>query len=335
MSKESREWLSQNVLVGCTDARGNAWHHRMGDDNHYPGFIPLGDVERRLFDWMPTVYDRPCQCGCGKVDRDIVRSDTRHRMGTFTDGYQPHDPKEWLVRSVSTILGDTLGVESAGLLKLGAVAWVQVSVPESIQTKVGVTFRPSLLAVTSFDGSLSTTYKRVATFVVCDNTLGAGLGEIGQQYKVKHTKYSNLRLADAREALSMVHTIAEDVDAQVSRLAEITVTDADWFRFLDKYAPEADTDASKRAQTLASNRRDGLTAMYRNDTRVSDWTGTALGVVQAVDTYAQHVAAVRGMVRQERNMLNIANGLAEKANNDALTTLFRVLEQSSRVLVAA
>ena len=83
----------------------------------------------------------------------------------------------------------------------------QVSVPESITTPEGVVFRPNLLATTSFDGSIATTFKRTVTDVVCDNTREAALAEKGQAYKVKHSRYSHAQLAPAREALAMVHTL--------------------------------------------------------------------------------------------------------------------------------
>jgi hypothetical protein len=67
-----------------------------------------------------------------------------------------------------------------------------------------------LLATTSFDGSIATTFKRTVTLTVCDNTRELALAEAGQQVKVKHSRYSTLKLADARHALQMIHTSAED-----------------------------------------------------------------------------------------------------------------------------
>ena len=56
MSKETLQHLNTNTLIGNTDHRGTAWHYRaeeQGDEsNHYPGPIPVEDVERRLFHWQ-------------------------------------------------------------------------------------------------------------------------------------------------------------------------------------------------------------------------------------------------------------------------------------------
>ena len=53
MSRETLQHLNTNTLIGNTDARGTAWHYRAeeqgAETNHYPGPIPVRDVERRLF----------------------------------------------------------------------------------------------------------------------------------------------------------------------------------------------------------------------------------------------------------------------------------------------
>jgi phage/plasmid-like protein (TIGR03299 family) len=210
MSQETLDWLNTNVLVGFTDKRGTAWHYRASEQgaepNHYPGPVPVEDVRRRLFHWtaeeVPLFHSVPCAAnssGASGTDENgrayqlrpvpgtkaIRRSDTNEVLGIFKEGYQPHQPGAWLVGNVANLLGDELGVGSAGLLRGGAQAWVQVEVPDSVSTPEGVTFRPNLLAATSFDGSLSTTYRRTATIVVCDNTMAQGLGEPGHAYKVK------------------------------------------------------------------------------------------------------------------------------------------------------
>ncbi len=53
--------------------------------------------------------------------------------------------------------------------------------PTTITTPEGVEFRPNLLATTSFDGSIATTFKRTVTATVCDNTRELALAEKAQQ----------------------------------------------------------------------------------------------------------------------------------------------------------
>ena len=135
-------------------------------------------------------------------------------------------------------------------------------------------FRPNLLAATSHDGSLATTFQRVVTNVVCDNTVSAALAEAGQRVKVRHSRHSRLWLGETRQALAVVHTIAEDFAAQVARLAATTVTDRQWAKFLDAHVIPADT---ARARISADRKRDSMGRLWDHDARVSPWRRTAWG----------------------------------------------------------
>lgn len=249
-------------------------------------------------------------------------------MGIFTPGYRMHQYDEWLLTTVGNVLDDTLSISSAGLLRNGAIAWVEVSVPETITTPQGVTFRPNLLATTSFDGSIATTFKRTVTDTVCDNTRALALSEEGLEYKVKHSRYSHARLADARDALALVHTMAEDFANEVAELCEIAVTAPEWQQFLDLTVPVTDSTGEPlqgRSLTMADRKRDTLNQMYRTDPRVAPWTGTAHGVLQAVNTFEHHHAAVRGASRPERNMLRTITGDFSALDQTTWNTLSKTL----------
>ncbi|HEY6796633.1 MAG TPA: DUF932 domain-containing protein [Kineosporiaceae bacterium] len=279
MSRETLDHLNTQTLIGFTSSRGRAWHYRADmqgtEPNHYEGAVPVADVERRLFGWAATARrvaveipadidtmthldadGQPMRWDVQDDRQAMTRSDNGHVMGLFSTGYEPHQYREWLLGTVSTILGDTLAIGSAGLLRGGAVAWVSVEVPDTITTPEGVAFRPNLLACTSFDGSLATTYKRVCTNVVCDNTMAVGLAEQGQTYRVKHSKYSGLKLAEARDALKIVHATADEFAAQVAQLCATTVTNRQWAAFLEEVAPLAKDDGTKLSARVAGDGRE-------------------------------------------------------------------------------
>ena len=339
MSSETREWLSNNTLIGFTSKRGNAWHHRAGDDNTYPLAIPTQDVHKRLFGW--TAEERPLYVGGGwdlyranpemyaeiPGRKAIVRSDSGHVLGIFKEGYQPHQYGEWLVTNVEAILDDTLQIGSAGLLKGGAVAWVSVEMPETLETPQGVPYRPSLMARTSFDGSMATTYGCHITNVVCDNTMFVAAQEHGgRQVRVRHSSKSLTQIQSVRDALSIVHTMAADFEAEVSSLMDVKVSDVVWERIVKEFTPIPDdpqTRGERTAVTRGEAKRDALMNLWRHDSRVAPWAGTAFGAWQAFNTYGQHDGIVRGMSRQERNMLNAINGTIETADHE---TVARILE---------
>ena len=305
MSQETVKWLNTMTLIGFTDQRGHAWHYRAdeqaGGPNHYPGAIPVEDVRRRLFGWKVLEGDVTSTAtlltddGVGTLtltdpDRKAMLrppaalgpDDPGAILGVFKSGYAGHDYTQWLLEQVAEILDDDLAIGSAGLLKGGALAWVSIEVPETITTPEGVAFRPHLLATTSFDGSVATTYGRKVQLVVCDNTHAVAMAEAGQQIKVRHSRHSQVKLADAREALALVHTIADDFAREVARLSAVRVSDGDWGRFLDELAPLPEQEG--RSRTLAQSKRAGLQRLWDHDTRVAPWRGTAFGVMQAVNT---------------------------------------------------
>jgi phage/plasmid-like protein (TIGR03299 family) len=353
MSNETLQSLNTSTLIGNTDNRGTAWHYRaehQGEQsNHYPGPIPIADVQTRLFCWqaesrrlaveLPTDVDAMTHLSPAGLpvrwapvpDRQATtRSDTNDGavMGIFATGYAMHQYDEWLLTTVANILDDTLSISSAGLLKVGAIAWVEVSVPESITTPEGVTFRPNLLA-TSFDGSIATTFKRTVTDTICDNTRECALAEHGQQYKVKHSRYSQAKLAQAREALAMIHTMAEDFTAEITQLCATPVTPAQWSIFLDALVPRYDRSGKRlqgRSLTLADRKRDRLQGLYAHDQRVAPWAGTAHGVLQAVNTYEHHEGVVRGASRPERNMLRAITGDFAQTDRDSWAMLNGILQ---------
>lgn len=347
MSKETLQHLNTNTLIGNTTQRGTAWHYRAdlqgGEPNHYAGPIPVEDVRRRLFDW--TAQSRPLAVALPSdlanathlgqdgapyrwatvPDRQaIVRSDTEEVLGIFSGGYVMHPYDEWLLSTVANILDDDLAISSAGLLKGGAIAWVEVSMPETVSSPEGLDFRPNLLATTSFDGSIATTYKRTVTAVVCDNTRAAALGERGQAYKVKHSRYSQAKLGEARQALSVVHQMTEDYLAEIRTLSRTPVTDWQWDKVLSQLVPVSGADGQAlkpRARRAAEVKRYQLNHLYRSDHRASPWQGTALGVLQAVNTWEHHYGAVRGATRPERNMLKAVKGDFDSLDRQVMTQL--------------
>lgn len=352
MSAETASWLNNFTLIGQTDRRGTAWHYREKDQgaesNHYPGFIPVPDVIRRLFRW--GVQEAQVFAEYAIVNEDGVESvriagDGRKAMcrppkalsesdmgailGLFKKGYEGHSYKEWLVEQVSLLLDDDLGITSAGLLAGGGQAWVEVSVPDSITTPEGVVFRPNLLCTTSFDGTLATTYKRSINDTVCDNTRAMVLAGAGEVFRVKHTKNSSLKLQDARDALALVHTIGEEFAAEVEVLCATTVTNAQWAKFLDELSPlkdEKDEPKTGRALTLATKKRDELDRLWNHDERVKPWKNSAHGAIQAVNTWAHHVQSIKGEDRSGRNMQMAAHGKFDALDNETIKTLGKVLQ---------
>lgn len=320
MSRETREWLSNYTLIGYTGKRGNAWHYRAGDNNHYDGGVPIEDVRTRLFDWTPEEHPVWVNGEMVPNHKAIVRSDNGHVLGIFSGGYQPHHYDQWLLSNVAHILDTSageLGIGSAGVLELGAVGWVQVEMPETVTTADGIKFRPWINAFSSLNGKFATTYKTGVTNIVCDNTMRAAQGERSEQFKVKSTARSLTRIAEARDALGLVFSVADDFQAEVEELLAQQFNDVQFEKLVAQLAP-VEADMKPRAISMASKKRDTLWGLWRSDNRVTPWAGTAWGAYQAVNTYGQHHTTVRVGNRPERNMTKNLQGKIDESDAQAL-----------------
>lgn len=335
MSNETLEWLNKNVLIGYTERRGTAWHYRASDQgdepNHYTGPIPTEDVRRRLFNWKPleaevtatAITDDGVLTTTDPTRKAIMRSDTGAVLGIFKQSYRPHEYDQWLIRNVESILDADVAIGSAGLLRGGAVAWVQVEMEDTLEVE-GVEYRPFLTAATSLDGSLASTYQTGSQVVVCDNTLSVALGQdIEHRFKIRHSAHSLNRIGEVRDALRIVHQAGDAFAAEVEALVRQEVTEKQWRNFTLAYTnPDPN---SKRSKALAATKIDQLDRLWHTDERVEPWRGTAWGVVAAVNTWLHHEAPVRGASRVERNMERAVMGGVDASDRQIMKALDKVL----------
>jgi phage/plasmid-like protein (TIGR03299 family) len=332
MSKETLATLNTQTLIGYTDKRGTAWHYRaeeQGDEsNHYPGAIPVEDVHRRLFNFRllegeitaSAITDDGVISYTDPNRKAIMRSDNGHVLGVFKLGYQPHEYGEWLVQNVANLLDADLAVGSAGLLRDGAQAWVQIELAET-RNVAGIEYRPWLTAATSADGSIATDYIRGNQLVVCDNTLSAALGSAAVHVKTKHTRRSLGRLADARDALGIITEVGDEFDAAVEALLAERVTPRRWSKFVAAFS---NPDGLEKPTGQMVTKATALNLLWKDDERVTPWKGTAYGVLAAVNTWTHHIQTVRGRTRAEANMARVVAGKHDELDRSTLALLATV-----------
>ena len=91
--------------------------------------------------------------------------------------------------------------------------------------------------------------------------------------------------------------------------------------FLTAYCGTDDTKASKRALTTRREQAAQLDRLWNHDQRVTPWRGTAYGVLAAANTYAHHLAPVRGATRTERNAERLVTGKVHDLDRHTLQIL--------------
>lgn len=333
MSKETLEWLNTNTLIGFSGKRGKFWHYREsmqgGEPNHYEGAVPVADIERRLFNFklverplfIPVLQDGEMTYKALDDRKAVVTDDTNDVLGIFKNGMEGREQySQTLLRDMEEIAGNGAEFASAGLLQNRSVAWVQLEASDTL-TACGMEYRPFLMGVDSCNGSLVKTYNKGNTVVGCDNTMAESLLSSLAIFKQKHTKFAKFDANTVRDALGILEEIGAEFRESVETLANWAVTDADWTKFLDEVC-KFDADAkTTRSMTIAQNKRAELQNLWNVDERVTPWKNTALGVVQATNTWNQHFQTVRGATKADRNMMNSITGATAKADANTLKVL--------------
>lgn len=304
-----------------------------GVTESFPGAVPVEAVER-MFAWqavevpvqanfMGETVEIPGKKALLRVPGGVV-------LGVPSAKYAPHQYQNSLLGGVRKILGEGLAIDGAGMTGYGAKAWVSVSLADTVCTPEGVEFLPRLFAIGSHDSTIASTYKRGQLLMICNNMLGSlhrdhtarnnGFAEV----KIRHTANSVLHLESAQEALGILAQVEDDFAAQVRELCQQEITRKQFDALVEELVPMPAQGG--RGKTMATNRQEGLTAMYLNDSRCAQWQGTAWGAVQAVNTYERWEASVRGAERTERNMERDMTDFWDKLDSNTLSTLNRVLQ---------
>lgn len=336
---DTRKWLDANTLVGFTDER-EFFGHRKGAHNTYPQSIPVEDVMERLFNWeaiaLPmaaVITDAEKTLFSGDtnlVASDMIglwASDNGDFLGSHSSDYKVHQYREWLVVKVGRLLAQGFAIGAAGFLQGRKKAWISAELA-TFETVDGVKFRPQILAGTSHNGTLSSTFKMINTLLVCDNMVNSQLRKgDGAVVRKKHTKHSELDIESAQNDLGLIIDGADKFKAELEKLTARKVNPQQWSRFLDAYVPMPVEEG--RGRTMAENKREILSDLWTNNEMVSPWMGTAFGVLQAINTYQHHESIIRNAAtRFERNIDNALSGVTFEKDVTVLKTLDRVLAKA-------
>lgn len=351
MTQETSQWLIDNLRIGYTDERGPAWWAAGTDDylvngSHFPGSVPDAEVRKILGvplveGTVNTVYtgtDGQRQVAADDSRKTIVRADTGDILGIFRSGYQIHGYQQWTADQLAAITDQgrgELGVASVGLLKRGAVAFIQAKLEGTGMEVAGYGYTPFILAATSCDGSLASSYATGVVGAVCDNTLTAALRSAHSKLKVKHSRKSAGRLAEVRDALGLVYTAGEDFAASVEELVNVEISEKDFSAWMDEIAGPVPADKGASRTMNLSKRQDY--AELRSDPKVKPWDGTAFGLIQLDNTFRTWSRTVKGADggRIERNMVNTVTGVGDREDAAAMAAIDKILAKRSTHALAA
>jgi phage/plasmid-like protein (TIGR03299 family) len=320
-----------------------------------PGVEEIRQVEFTVPDYKGVVReDKLIECYLNDKLDDLGPEAV---MNVTSAGFNTNSFKKVLVDNVAAILQESpadLTITGAGVLKWGRVAYMEVSIPETLHNnKTGMEYRPNLLASSSFDGSVATRYDKTVTNVICDNTHQWALQQSSEKtgsFVVRRTRNMDRIFAfKAREALGIIQREADEFDAILNEWSEIPVSPKQFERWMDLVVPiptvedltkivsiqgQDVTKVNMNKHTIAMNKRDRLSELYYSDERVSPWAGTKLGIAQLGNTWAHHDQTMKGAkahggnvlaARVEGQLLKVMDGTFAKQDQDFLAKIDEVL----------
>lgn len=319
------------ILHGFAEARNRSALATIGGIKH-EGALTFEQIRDELLPWtaiegeLTTTVLTPdgVHVAPAPKHKAILRDDTYEVIGVVGKTFAIHQPREWVADNLELLLSSghgELAVQSAGTANGGGQVWIQVANPENRVGPGGFEFRPFILAATGLDGSLSTIYKKNSIAIICENTYRASLKRSeNMEVRLRHTSGSAFRLGEVRDTLQVVFETGDQFERELEELLAIEVADRQFEQIVAGLT--AGTTDSQRSKSISERKAGELMNLWRNDTRVAPWRGTALGAMQALSTWQQHVATVKNVDRTMRNAVNVVNGTTDR--ND-LTNIERVL----------
>lgn len=331
-----------NSAFGLRDEHGDMWH---GHDI-FAGSVPVEtalNVLRINAVKLPLTYQVPFGPDGDTVTMPVMKGDdplygifdgdTGHCFNAgVTDSYQIHVYEELLDLLCALLDQGAHDVKIGGVAAWGhkQQAMIQVRPAEGV-TVGGDKILPWLAAYSSLDSTLATGVKACRTRFQCWNTGRMILGEKNPTYKIKHTRNSQARIAQAREIVGIMFESIPAMVAEIDRFQNVTLTDAQFSRVVDKLFPLVDAAGQplvKNSRTIAEGKRDTLAGMWKNDPRVRDYTGTVWGAIQTVNTAVTHEFTVRGaakgITRTDRQAQNTVTGKIDTVDAETIRAINEV-----------
>lgn len=248
----------------------------------------------------------------------VVRKDNGARLGVVGKVYEVRQNREcfgWLERLVDS--GD-LRIEAVVAMKGGALISIEARRPDHVLIG-GEEVIPYIAAVTSHDGTWPTSLVCTEERFVCRNTVRIGLKKARHKYTVRHTRYSDIKLEEARKILEVSFRYTEALKEFGDELLGVKVNATGFDRFVEKLIPVAEPQkdatgkiTNQRGITIALRKQEELRETYMTSDNLGNIRGTGWGVFNAVAEWQDHVRNWRNRDVRGQNVLN-GNPVKEQA----------------------
>ena len=232
----------------------------------------------------------------------LYRSDTGGALSVMSSQYRTVQPEQ-IVRFFDGILSHAgATMEVAGALDDGKRVWALAKLAQGADILDGDIVEPYLLAATSYDGTMSSTFKLTAIRVVCHNTITAAVGYQGEGQSEKGREGGTIRVPhdqdfdpdNVRIDLGITFDTWERFLFTSRKLARTPVDEAFAIHFLKLLLPlpTRTQDGKKIMLPLEDSKAySSIMALFNGAAMGSDHpaaAGTAYGLLNAVTEYVDH-----------------------------------------------
>ena len=180
--------------------------------------------------------------------------------------------------------------ETAGSLRAGRAVFLSMKLPTTMQIGGIDPVDLYLVALNSHDGTSAFRLLVSPVRVVCANTQALAIRQAQSSFSIRHTSGASGNIAQARQALGLTFRYVEAFKAEAEKLISQELTDTQFKAIIGTlWTPTAD---SKRSETMAANRTEILSELFRTADTNANIRGTRWAGYQAITEYLDHFAPI-------------------------------------------
>lgn len=247
----------------------------------------------------------------------LYRSDPQAPLSVVSDSYKTVQPSTILDFFREVTSKTDAQMETAGSLAGGKVIWALARLGKDAQVRDDIV-APYLMLSTSYDMSIPTIAKLVATRVVCRNTIQVALGEKTQrQIRIPHS--TSFKSEEVRAGLEISLDQFDKFMQQAAQLAAKRFEQSDMDKFLlTLMQPEkGEIDGDQIRKSVAYRKITDLFQGGQLGTGQEAIKNTAWGALNAVTEYIDHIKGKN----QSARLMDAWYGQAGKFKERALDIL--------------
>lgn len=211
-----------------------------------------------------------------------IRSDTNEILGgnaTVSGAFQSLQNRDAFTFADNLVDSGEGLWESAGSLRKGRQVFMSMKLPQGLTVAGTDAHELYLILRNGHDGSKAVTVDITPIRLACTNMLKLSHTKAVQSWSIRHTNTMEGKLAQAREALKLTYTYAEEFAELGTTLADTKITDDEFTKIMQDVFPHRPATDEKIEHVLH---------LFHDSPTIEGFHGTAWGALNAFTEYTDH-----------------------------------------------